>query len=140
MKSHYPNCQLGDQCNCADQDEPEQDETPTSKVVSIIRKYNRWRRGDESIYQPSPHQIGNALDDVCELVESMERERDAAIKARIDSAREWSDQVANADARVARMKRELREANARAVDLERMVESLRGQLTKVLESVAKDHS
>lgn len=75
-----------------------------------------------------------------ELSKKLERERDAAIKARIDSAREWSDQVANANARVARMKRELRESNARAVDLERMVESLRGQLTKALESVAKAHS
>lgn len=82
MKSHYPNCQLGDQCNCAEHDEPQPDETPTSKTVEFIREYNRWRRGDESVCQPSPHQIGIALDEVCELVESLERELNEVWAAR----------------------------------------------------------
>jgi hypothetical protein len=39
-----------------------------------LRKYNRWRRGDERIKQPSPQHIGELLDSVADRLEVLERE------------------------------------------------------------------
>ena len=42
-------------------------------MVDFIRRYNRWRRGDESLTMESPKSIGEALDAVCDRVETLER-------------------------------------------------------------------
>ena len=42
-------------------------------AVEFVRRYNRWRRGDESLEMESPKAIGEALDAVCDRVEMLER-------------------------------------------------------------------
>ena len=40
-----------------------------SSIVDFIRRYNRWRRGDESLTMESPKAIGDALDAVCDTLD-----------------------------------------------------------------------
>ena len=42
-----------------------------------LRQYNRWRRGDDSIPQPDPRELGELLDCVVDRLEVLERGRDA---------------------------------------------------------------
>ena len=46
--------------------------TPT-ETAAILRKFNEWRRGAETIEQPDPREIGAALDTAIEMIERMER-------------------------------------------------------------------
>jgi hypothetical protein len=39
-----------------------------------LRKYNRWRRGDVRINQPSPQHLGELIDSVADRLEVLERE------------------------------------------------------------------
>lgn len=45
----------------------------SSSIVDFIRRYNRWRRGDQSLTMESPKAIGEALDAVCDRIETLER-------------------------------------------------------------------
>jgi hypothetical protein len=45
-------------------------------TIENLRKYNLWRRGDELIEQPDPKDIGIWIDEICEIAEKLERERD----------------------------------------------------------------
>ena len=49
----------------------------TNPTVNFLRTFNRWRRGDEALSQPCPRVIGQMLDDACDEIERLERERDA---------------------------------------------------------------
>lgn len=40
------------------------------KAVQVLRKHNEWRKGAE-IPQLDPHEIGDAIDTVCNFVESI---------------------------------------------------------------------
>ena len=46
----------------------------SNQTVNFLRTFNRWRRGDTSLEQPSPRVIGQMLDDACDQIERMERE------------------------------------------------------------------
>lgn len=46
-----------------------------TETIAFIRRYNAWRRGDDS-EQPQPYQIGQALDALCDHAERLERELD----------------------------------------------------------------
>ena len=46
----------------------------TNETVNFLRMFNRWRRGDEALSQPSPRVIGQMLDDACDQIERLERE------------------------------------------------------------------
>ena len=48
------------------------------EVITKLREYNLWRRGDENIKQPAPFEIGCCIDEICEIAERLESERDAA--------------------------------------------------------------
>jgi hypothetical protein len=50
----------------------------SNQTVNFLRTFNRWRRGDESLEQPSPRVIGQMIDAVCDKVETLTRERDEA--------------------------------------------------------------
>ena len=50
----------------------------TNPTVNFLRTFNRWRRGDEALSQPCPRVIGQMLDDACDQIERLERERDEA--------------------------------------------------------------
>ena len=44
-----------------------------TETIAFVRRYNAWRRGDDS-EQPQPYQIGQALDALCDHAERLERE------------------------------------------------------------------
>ena len=44
-----------------------------NQLVEFIRRYNRWRRGDESLTMENPAMIGNALDAASDTIENQER-------------------------------------------------------------------
>ena len=39
------------------------------KVVAFLRRFNAWRRGSESIEQPHPTEIGDAIDAACTTID-----------------------------------------------------------------------
>ena len=45
-----------------------------SDSIALVRRYNRWRRGDESLEMEHPKVIGEALDAICAHAEKLERE------------------------------------------------------------------
>ena len=48
--------------------------TPTNNLCSQLREYNAWRRGDETLEQPHPKDIGKMLDAAADRLEELERE------------------------------------------------------------------
>ena len=48
--------------------------TPT-ETATILRQFNEWRLGDEDLPQPDPREIGEAIDDAIEMIESAEEDR-----------------------------------------------------------------
>jgi hypothetical protein len=40
-----------------------------------LRQYNRWRRGDDTIEQPNPTELGKLLDDIAYQLGVLEREK-----------------------------------------------------------------
>ena len=52
--------------------------TPT-ETTTILRQFNEWRRGDdETIEQPDPREIGEAIDAAVEMIERLEQIEAAA--------------------------------------------------------------
>lgn len=45
--------------------------TPT-ETATILRQFNEWRRGAETIEQPDPREIGEAIDAAVEMIERLE--------------------------------------------------------------------
>ena len=44
-----------------------------SEAAAILHRYNMWRRGDdETIEQPDPREIGEAIDAAVEMIERLE--------------------------------------------------------------------
>lgn len=41
----------------------------TKQAISILKKYNKWRRGDSKMKMPDPTKIGVAIDIVIEQLE-----------------------------------------------------------------------
>ena len=48
--------------------------TPTSYLPVRLREFNRWRRGDETLEQPNPADIGATIDEAADRLEELERE------------------------------------------------------------------
>jgi hypothetical protein len=48
--------------------------TSTAEIVTFLRDFNRWRRGDDSIPQPQPGKAGEAIDAACAHIERLEQE------------------------------------------------------------------
>ena len=49
------------------------------ETIAALAEYNSWRRGDETIEQPEPSEIGAAIDDAVNLLrryDELQRERD----------------------------------------------------------------
>lgn len=42
-------------------------------AINTIRIYNQWRRGDETIEQPDPRAIGEALDVICDMADNFSK-------------------------------------------------------------------
>ena len=45
--------------------------TPT-ETAATLRQYNEWRRGDETVEQPDPREIGEAIDAAIEMIDRLE--------------------------------------------------------------------
>jgi hypothetical protein len=43
-----------------------------SETVAFLRTFNRWRRGDETLEQPSPREVGWAIDAACDEIERLQ--------------------------------------------------------------------
>ena len=41
----------------------------TSEIVTFLRNFNRWRRGDEDLEQPDVRKVGEMIDAACEQLE-----------------------------------------------------------------------
>ena len=39
------------------------------ELIEKLRKYNAWRRGDETIPQPAPKEVGEIIDQAIEALE-----------------------------------------------------------------------
>jgi hypothetical protein len=48
--------------------------TETKELSAQIRQFNRWRRGDETLEQPHPAEIGLMLDAAADRLEELELE------------------------------------------------------------------
>jgi hypothetical protein len=48
--------------------------TPTSDLPIQLREYNRWRRGDETLDQPSAAWVGAVVDAAADRLEELEAE------------------------------------------------------------------
>jgi len=59
----------------------------TETIIKYLKLYNEWRRGDEKMGQPNPTEIGKLIDEACEKLVSLERERDEALK----EVEHWKD-------------------------------------------------
>lgn len=74
----------------------------TETIIKYLKLYNEWRRGDEKMGQPNPAEIGKLIDEACEKLFLLERERNEAIAARKASASDWLSQVEQANSRTSR--------------------------------------
>ena len=64
--------------------------TPTNNLCSQLREYNAWRRGNETLDQPSAAWVGAVIDAAAERLEELEREL-AAERALADRLAEALD-------------------------------------------------
>jgi hypothetical protein len=44
----------------------------TTEVITFLREFNRWRRGDEDLEQPDARKVGEMIDAACERIERLE--------------------------------------------------------------------
>jgi hypothetical protein len=52
----------------------------SQQTIETLQRYNQWRRGDESIEQPDPKEIGIAIDDAIALIEKFDRLNESLAK------------------------------------------------------------
>ena len=52
----------------------------TTQTIEILRQFNDWRRGDDSIAQPDPTTIGIAIDDAIKCIEAFDRLNESLAK------------------------------------------------------------
>ena len=43
------------------------------ELITFLESYNKWRRGDDTIQQPSPILIGAAIDEAVKLLKSLDK-------------------------------------------------------------------
>jgi hypothetical protein len=85
-------------------------------IISKLREYNQWRRGDDEIKQPDPFEIGAYIDDICDIAENLERQLDEAkedVSTLQDIKRKHEHEELVAAQENDRLNRELDEARAR---------------------------
>jgi hypothetical protein len=65
------------------------------KTIETLRRFNQWRRGDESIEQPDPTEIGVAIDDAIKCIEQRDMLAKALRKIDKGDMLGWCGQVAH---------------------------------------------
>jgi hypothetical protein len=43
--------------------------TTTAEIITFLREFNRWRRGDEDLEQPCARKVGEMIDAACDRLE-----------------------------------------------------------------------
>ncbi len=43
--------------------------TSTAEIITFLRAFNRWRRGDEDLEQPDARKVGEMIDAACDYLE-----------------------------------------------------------------------
>jgi hypothetical protein len=43
--------------------------TSTAEIITFLRAFNRWRRGDEDLEQPDVRKVGEMIDAACDHLE-----------------------------------------------------------------------
>ena len=61
------------------------------QAVEILKKHNKWRRGDENITQPAPSQLGIAIDMVVSEFKDKEAYKSDAIEFAMWLAMNYAD-------------------------------------------------
>lgn len=92
-------------------------------IITELRLYNRWRRGDEAITAPDPTALGKLLDAAADSLAELVRvtaERDAAQ----EEARQWAESVGT-------LQRQLEVANAELAAKEKELGSFRTLVCKM---------
>jgi hypothetical protein len=87
--------------------------TTCDQIVRFLRTFNRWRRGDITLEQPSPREVGLAIDAACNEIERLERQRDEARRASAlwkSASKIWRRYCANTYAKLCKLERERDEA------------------------------
>ena len=64
-----------------------------SSPITIVREFNKWRRGDESLPQPNPVTIGVAIEEVIGLAERAEELQREVTTLKFDAVKQgiWMD-------------------------------------------------
>jgi hypothetical protein len=44
----------------------------TTETITLLRDFNRWRRGDEDLAQPDARKVGEMIDAACEQIEQLQ--------------------------------------------------------------------
>ena len=76
--------------------------TPTKDLPGQLREFNRWRRGDETLEQPNPADIGAMINEAAGRLEELEQQlaaNHAAIKLMgkwLEDERALADRLASA--------------------------------------------
>ncbi len=91
------------------------------QTIGVLRQFNAWRRGDESIPQPDPTTIGVAIDDAIKCIEAFERLNeslaknkrlftnslaDGIIESQLKRIKQLEDDLSLANQKMDRMKKE----------------------------------
>jgi len=46
------------------------------ELIGKLRKYNSWRRGDETVPQPHPQEVGEMIDQAIEALEAYLKQKE----------------------------------------------------------------
>jgi len=46
------------------------------ELIEKLKKYNAWRRGDETVPQPHPQEVGEMIDQAIEVIEDYLKHRE----------------------------------------------------------------
>jgi hypothetical protein len=41
----------------------------TTEIITFLREFNRWRRGDENLEQPDARKVGEMIDAACDQLD-----------------------------------------------------------------------
>ena len=97
-----------------------------NQVVEFLRRYNKWRRGDETLTMEDPAMIGNALDEACDTIDRLTAEIVG-----------WNNKWQCAVEMAALAEAKLATSETETADFKRMIKRLKAQLTAALDEIVR---
>ena len=52
------------------------------ELIEKLKKYNAWRRGDETVPMPHPQEVGEMIDQAIKVIEDYLKYKEGKIKSR----------------------------------------------------------